>query len=71
MNDIPVALIESEDVVDVEDIITVLVVKSIVLCSLGRFCKTPPWIPGRLVLKFVITQTIRRREMHRQRLQWL
>lgn len=64
-------LIYTQHVVDVKYIIAILVIETIVLNSLARFRQTPPWIPRRLIRKLIITQSISRRKMHCQRLQWL
>ena len=44
-NKVLVALIDAEDVIDVEDVVAVLVVETIVFDSFARFGQTPSWIP--------------------------
>jgi len=44
-NKVLVALVDAEDVVDVENVVTVFVVEAVVFDSFARFGETPPWIP--------------------------
>lgn len=61
------SLIHSKDIIHVENIITILIIETVIPRTLARFSKTPPRIPRRLICKLFITQAICRRQMHGQR----
>lgn len=56
-------LLRSENVVNIENIITVFVVVTIILTSFARFGKDSTWIPGGLVFECRITYSISRRQV--------
>lgn len=61
----------TQDVIDIEDIITVLIIISIILRSLTRLRQDSSRIARTLVLEGRVADSIRGREMRRQGLQWL
>ena len=37
-------IVGAQPVVDVEDVVVVFVIVSVVVCRLARFCQHPPWV---------------------------
>lgn len=64
-------LFRSQYVVDIEDVVTVLVVVAIVLDALARLGEDSAWVAGGLVVEAGVTQLVRRGQMARKRLKWL
>ena len=64
-------LFRSQYVVDIEDVVTVLVVVAIVLDALARLSEDSAWVAGGLVVEAGVTQLVRRGQMARKRLKWL
>lgn len=61
----------AEDVVDIENIITILIVVAIVFHTLAGLCQHAPWVSRRLVVEVRIADTIGRGQMGCQRLKGL
>lgn len=61
----------TEDVVDIENVITILVVVAIVFHTLAGLCQHAPWVSRRLVVEVRIADTIGRGQMGCQRLKGL
>lgn len=60
-----------QNIVDIEDVITVLVVVAIILDTLARLGENSARISRRLVLEVGVTNAVRRRQVGRQCLQRL
>lgn len=65
---VPVA---PQHIIDVEDIIGILVVISIVSCRLARLREHSPWVKGELVAECRVDEVIRLRQLGRQGFQGL
>lgn len=65
------SLLASEDVIDVENIITILIVISIIFNAFARLGQDAAWIPRRLVVEARIANAIGCRKMGCQSLKWL
>ena len=64
-------LFRSQYVVDIEDVITILIVVAIVLDALARLGEDSAWVTGGLVVEAGVTQLVRRGQMAGKRLKWL
>ena len=64
-------LFRSQYVVDIEDVVTVLVVVAIVLDALARLGEDSARVAGGLVVEAGVTQLVRRGQMARKRLKRL
>jgi len=64
-----VRLLGAQNVIDIQNVVAVFVVVTIILDSLARLCEYSPWIPRRFILESGVTNTVCRRKMGCQRLQ--
>lgn len=64
-------LLTAQDVVDIENIITILVIITIVLHTFARLGQHATWISRGLVVKVRVADAIRRWKVGRQRLEGL
>jgi hypothetical protein len=64
-------LLAAQNIVHVENIVTVLVIVAIILGTLARLCQNSARVSGRLVVEVRVANTIGRGEVTSQGMKWL
>lgn len=62
---VPVLVFRTEDVIDVEDVVAVLVVESVVLGGFRRFCQDSTRVQGGFVMERRVDEVVRLRKVSR------
>lgn len=71
-NQVPVAtVLAAEDVVDIQDVVPVLIIRTVIVHRLGRLGEHAPRVVRRLVLERRVTQRVRLRQRRREALERL
>ena len=65
------SLLRAKDVINVENVITILIVVAIVLHALARLCQNTARVTRRLVFEAGVADSVCCRELHRERLEGL
>lgn len=55
-----------QNVIDIQNIVTIFIVVAIILDPFARFCKHPPRVPGRFIFKVGIAEAVSNRQVCRQ-----